>query len=476
MAGQTSLDRAAEAINPMAKVLLCDDEEPLCRGLARVLRSSHEVVTADGPGGLARIAQETFDLVITDLRMPGATGFDVLEAVRRRSPNTPVIVMSGSAEIGDAVHAMRAGARDFLIKPIETKGLEEAVANLLGFITPPPDTVPGPDAFAWRDRTAPWLLGKDPAMLPVLATLSQIADTSCTVLITGESGTGKELVAKSIVAGSPRAKKPFVAVNCAAIPHSLVEAELFGHAKGAFTGATSARAGRFAQADTGTIFLDEIGEMESNVQAKLLRLIQDGELQPIGEEISQQIDVRVIAATNRKLESDVAAGRFRADLFWRLNVIPIEIPPLRQRSSDIPQLVEHFVKRANDKNRRSVTGVQPDAMAVLKRQNWPGNIRELENMIERLVVIKGTGAISFTDLPPGLRNPRDITPTHAAMPDLPDEGTDLRAMLEAVEERMIAEALERTGGNKNRAAELLGLNRTTLVEKLRRKRVAPPSA
>jgi DNA-binding NtrC family response regulator len=412
------------------------------------------------------------------LRMPGADGFDVLDAVRRKNPHIPVIVMSGNAEIHDAVRAMRAGARDFLIKPIEAKGLEEALVNILGSATTPPP-IAADDPFSWRDRTAPWLLGHDPAILPVLAVLGQVSDTNCTVLITGESGTGKELVAKSIVAGSQRARRPFVAVNCAAIPHNLVESELFGHTRGAFTGATMSRTGRFTQADTGTIFLDEVGEMEMGVQAKLLRLIQDGEFYPIGEQVPQKVDVRLLAATNRKLEMEVAGGRFRADLFWRLNVIPIEMPALRDRASDIPLLCDHFIRRANDKNRRSVGGFQLEAMGALKRHTWPGNIRELENLIERLVIMKGTGVISLADLPPNVRNPREIqtNPNYsAAIPDLPDEGTDLRAMLEAVEERMIAEALERTGGNKNRAAELLGLNRTTLVEKLRRKRGATPSA
>jgi DNA-binding NtrC family response regulator len=462
----------------VARVLLCDDEEALCRGLARMLRPAHEVVTTDGPGGLARLQHESFDAVVTDLRMPGVTGFDILEALRKQRPTTPVIVMSGSAEVHDAVRAMRAGARDFLIKPIETRALEEALANVLGGAAATPEPVPMTDPRVWRDRVAPWLLGNDPAVLPVLATLSQVADTGCTVLITGESGTGKELVAKSIASGSGRAAKPFVAVNCAAIPSGLVESELFGHARGAFTGATTTHPGRFGQADGGTIFLDEIGDMELAVQAKLLRIIQDGELQAVGDTTSQQIDVRVIAATNRKLEAEVAAGRFRADLFWRLNVIPIEMPPLRQRVSDVPLLADHFVKRANDRNRRSVSGFEVEAMRALKRHAWPGNIRELENLVERLVIMRATGPITAADLPPAIRSARDATPTGPtpALPEFPEEGTDLRRMLEQVEERMIAEALERTGGNKNRAAELLGLNRTTLVEKLRRKRVATPSA
>jgi DNA-binding NtrC family response regulator len=457
----------------MTKLLLCDDEEPLCRGLARLLRSaSYDVVVTDGPGGLARLEQEEFDVVVTDLRMPVVSGFEILEAARSKQPAVPVIVMSGSAEIPDAVRAMRAGARDFLIKPFEFRGLEEALHGALASVSAsaPPAA---PNAFGWRDRTAPWLLGNDPAIAPVLAMLSQVADTNCTVLITGESGTGKELVARSLVAGSPRARKPFVAVNCAAIPSTLIESELFGHAKGSFTGAVAARIGRFAQANGGTLFLDEIGELELAAQAKLLRLIQEGEFYPVGEISPVKVDVRILAATNRKLEAEVAAGRFRADLFWRLNVIPVELPPLRQRIADIPLLVEHFVRRANDHHRRSIVGVDAETVAALKKHHWPGNIRELENLIERLVIMKGTGSIGLADLPPGLRAHREVAPLQPSILELPADGTDLRAILEAVEERMIAEALERTGGNKNRAAELLGLNRTTLVEKLRRRRTLP---
>ena len=334
----------------MGKILLCDDEDSLCRSLGRILRAAgHEVVAMDGIHGYARLKEERFDLILTDIRMPEVSGFEILAAARMHAPGTPVIAMSGSAEIPDAVRAMHAGARDFLIKPFEVRTLEEAVAAVL---KPAPANEPETDALAWRDEHAPMMLGSDPALLPALSMLAKVADTRCTVLITGESGTGKELAAKSLHAGSARAKKPFVAVNCAAIPANLVESELFGHARGSFTGATSARTGRFAQADGGTILLDEIGEMEPNVQAKLLRLIQDGELYPVGEETPTQIDVRVLAATNRDLEREVADGRFRADLFWRLNVIPVELPSLRERAADIVPLAQHFLARANERNKR----------------------------------------------------------------------------------------------------------------------------
>ena len=457
----------------MGKILLCDDEDSLCRSLARILRSAgHEVVASDGVQGYTRLRQqqERFDLILTDIRMPEVSGFEILAAARAHAPGTPVIAMSGSAEIPDAVRAMHAGARDFLIKPFEARTLEEAVSAVLKPASP---AAPETDALGWRDRHAPWLLGSDAALLPALSLLAQVADTRCTVLITGESGTGKELAARSLHAGSSRAAKPFVAVNCAAIPANLVESELFGHAKGSFTGASSARVGRFAQADGGTILLDEIGEMEIGVQAKLLRLIQDGELYPVGEETATRIDVRILAATNRNLEREVAAGRFRADLYWRLAVIPVELPSLRERRTDILHLCEHFLRRANERHRRGVAGFEAQALSALEAYRWPGNIRELENVIERLVIVKGHGMIGVADLPAAVRTPRSPTNRETTpLPGLPEDGTDLRAMLEAVEDRMIGEALERTGGNKNRAAELLGLNRTTLVEKLRRKRVA----
>jgi len=452
----------------MGKILICDDEEQLCRGLSRLLRSDgHDVVTADGPEGAARIVADHFDLILTDIRMPGVDGFEIIKTARNHVPHTPVIAMSGNAEIPDAVRAMHAGARDFLIKPFDKNALSEAMAAVF---KPAPTVEEAPDPRAWRDRHAPWLLGDDPAMVPALSLLAQVADTRCTVLITGQSGTGKELAARSLHAGSSRAKKPFVAVNCAAIPPTLVESELFGHARGAFTGATTARLGRFGQADTGTIFLDEVGEMELGVQAKLLRLIQDGELCPVGEEVPHKIDVRVVAATNRNLETEVAAGRFRADLYWRLNVFPIEMPSLAQRHSDIVRLAEHFVGRANERHRRQVQGFDPQAQALMKAYHWPGNIRELENLVERLVIVKGSGVLTPADLPATMRASRVTPPQGAPVPDFPENGTDLKTLLEAVEEKMIGEALVRTNGNKNRAAELLGLNRTTLVEKLRRRR------
>jgi len=436
----------------MGKILLCDDEDSLCRSLGRILRAAgHEVVAMDGARGYARLKEERFDLILTDIRMPEVNGFEILAAARMYAPGTPVIAMSGSAEIPDAVRAMHAGARDFLIKPFEVRTLEEAVAAVL---KPTPPNEPETDALAWRDEFAPSMLGSDAALLPALSMLAKVADAGCTVLITGESGTGKELAARSLHAGSARAKKPFVAVNCAAIPANLVESELFGHARGSFTGATNARVGRFAQADGGTILLDEIGEMEPGVQAKLLRLIQDGELYPVGEETPTQIDVRVLAATNRDLEREVAAGRFRADLFWRLNVIPVELPPLRDRASDIVPLAQHFMARANERNKRAVAGFDPPALTLLESYRWPGNIRELENVIERAVIFSEGREIGVEDLPFTVEGVTD------------DAGEDLKEALQQFERQHILYSLRRHNYDKTETAQQLGIGVSSLYRKM----------
>jgi DNA-binding NtrC family response regulator len=498
----------------MASILLCDDEAPVARALKRMLRD-HQVVLADGPDGLDHLKRQRFDVILTDLLMPGVDGFAILEAARRYAPTTPVIVMSGRAQTSEAVRAMRAGARDFLTKPFDLAAFEEVLASV--WASASPSEAPATEALAWRDQHAPWLLGDSPAMKRLFTALSRVTDTDCTVLITGESGAGKELVARAIVAGSDRARQPFVAVNCAAFPSTLIDSELFGHKKGAFTGATASRSGRFVQAHQGTIFLDEIGEMEIGAQAKLLRLIQEGELTPVGADVSQKVDVRLLAATNRMLEQEIQDGRFRNDLFWRLNVFPVEVPSLRQRVEDIPALTEHFIRCSNERFRRSITGVSHDVMHTFRQHAWPGNIRELENLIVHMVIMKRTGQITLADLPPALMPFREPTAVEGASttpasiaslspespsaaresastmpesilslppeglaapidggnglagaPDLPDGGCDLRLYVDQINLKFLTQALDRSNGNKHRAAALLGLNRTTFLEKLRR--------
>jgi transcriptional regulator with PAS, ATPase and Fis domain len=314
------------------------------------------------------------------------------------------------------------------------------------------------------------VIGEHPAMQLVLDRVEQIADTDASVLIRGETGTGKEVVARLIHGASTRRAGPFVAVNVAAIPEALAEAELFGHVRGAYTGADKARTGRFVAAHRGTLFLDEVGEMPRAVQVKLLRALQEREVTPVGGSEAIPIDVRVIAATHRNLEAMIAEGTFREDLFYRLDVVPIEIPPLRERRLDVPVLAEHFRLDVNAREARSVPGFALDVMQRLCAYDWPGNVRELENLIERLVVVAANRMVVMEDLPAHMRT--TVVDLENATLDLPESGVDLRVFLAQLEERLIAQALERTGGNKNRAAELLGMNRTTLVEKLRRRNVA----
>jgi transcriptional regulator with GAF, ATPase, and Fis domain len=326
-------------------------------------------------------------------------------------------------------------------------------------------------AKAAEDRY-PMLTGASPLMREVFDLIDKIADTESTVIIYGESGTGKERAAKTIHQHSSRREKPFVPVNCAAIPATLLESELFGHEKGAFTGAHAARAGRFELADTGTIFLDEVGELHPQLQVKLLRVLQEREFERVGGSKTLSVDVRVLAATNRDLEKATRDGSFREDLFYRLNVIPLHMPPLRQRHDDIPLLVDHFVARFSRRKKRDALGVDPEAMECLLRYPWPGNVRELENLIERLVILTDGDTIAAENLPERFRTPGAVPPPEAgaaAPGDIPATGVDLNAVLDAIERDFIVKALKRSGGVKSRAAQLLGLNRTTLIEKIKKK-------
>jgi DNA-binding NtrC family response regulator len=439
------------------RLLILDDEEALVEALSRHFqRRGYEVaglfLLADAVAAIeASIAQgRPFDAIVTDLQLPDGDGRSIVRLAREKLPHCPVLVMTGSRSVSGSVEAMRLGAVTVLEKPIPTARLE---AELRQAIDDRAQLEKGLDAAGGAG-----IIGSSPAIRAVLDVLLLAAPTEATVLIEGETGTGKELVAQALHRLSRRSRAPLVAVNCAALPEALLESELFGHAKGAFTGAHEARQGRFRQAHGGTLFLDEIAEMPAAVQAKLLRVLQEREVQPVGADKTQPVDVRVIAATNRKLESAVGEGKFRADLFYRLNVVPLQLPPLRDRREDVSALAAHFLHG----RKRKFT---PAAMAALERHSWPGNVRELENLIERLTVLKPEGDLDVTDLPAEVRSQ---TPSASAPAALPPDGVDLYAVLGELEDRLIREALERTGGNKNQAARALGLNRTTLVEKLRK--------
>jgi len=447
------------------RILILDDEIALVDALVRHFKKRGYM-----PSGAYQVADAVraiedslrdgtpFDAVLTDLQLPDGDGRAVVRLAREKLPRCPVLMMTGSRSVSGTVDAIRLGAVTVLEKPVGLdvldKELESAIAGRAAL-----DTLLDGAGSAG-------IVGRSPAIRAVLDVLLLAAPTDASVLIEGETGTGKELVAKAVHALSRRARAPFVTVNCAALPDTLVESELFGHARGAFTGADRARDGRFRQAHGGTLFLDEIGEMPLPLQPKLLRAIQEGEVQPLGSDEAEAVDVRVIGATNRKLADLVSAGTFRSDLYYRLNVVPVQLPPLRERREDIPLLASHFLRGAD----RRLT---PEALAALERYSWPGNVREMENLIARLLVLKPAGDIDASDLPEAVRGAqrdavRPAAPVAAAVASLPPEGGDLYTILRELEDRLIAEALERSGGNKNQAARSLGLNRTTLVEKLRK--------
>ncbi len=423
----------------------------------------------------AALVERSFRLVLTDVFLPDGSGFDLLQSLRKLSNPPAVIVMTGDNALDHAVSAVRHGATDFLVKPFSMDALDAALARVQVrrklSVAPPAQLLSAMPVSSWRQQYAPDVLGSDSSLLRVFSIIERVADSDCSVLITGESGTGKELIARAIHDVSERREQAFMAVNCAAIPETLLESELFGHTRGAFTGAQNARVGRFAAADGGTIFLDEIGEMPLGLQAKILRLLQEKEVTPLGESKSRKIDVRVVAATNKDLEEMVRARAFREDLLYRLNVIPIELPALRNRKSDVPELVHHFLTRANKRRSRKVTGIDPRTLELLVAYDWPGNVRQLENTIERMVLLKGEGELTIEDLPDKMKTPPRSAVKRSPWdePVLPPEGIDLREALESFESALIRQALERVGWNKNRAAALLQMNRTTLVEKLKKK-------
>ncbi|HVR62384.1 MAG TPA: sigma-54 dependent transcriptional regulator [Polyangia bacterium] len=444
------------------KILLVENDPSIHAGLLRLVKTlGHEaIVAATAREAIARAAADSFDLCITDLQLP--EGPALLAALRGARPPVAVVALTSHGAVSEAVAALRAGAADVLVKPFHVSVLEQSLVRLLN----------AQSTTSSRARQTPGaaVIGEHPAMKLVLDRVDQVADTDASVLIRGETGTGKEVIARLIHGASQRRAGPFVAVNMAAIPDSLAESELFGHVRGAFTGADRSRSGRFLAAQRGTLFFDEIGDMPRNLQAKLLRTLQERQVTPVGGTDSIPIDVRVVAATHRNLEAMIHDGSFREDLFYRLDVIPIEIPPLRDRRQDIPALAEHFRNEMNAREGRSVPGFALDVMQRLCAYDWPGNVRELENLIERLVVVAANHMVQMDDLPAQLRT--SVIDLEGGTLDLPSGGVDLRVLLLQLEEKLIGQALERTGGNKNRAAELLGMNRTTLVEKLRRRNVA----
>jgi DNA-binding NtrC family response regulator len=450
--------------------ILIADDDPAVRGLLRTTLSRCGQTTTeaeDGQVAIELLAASAFEVVITDLTMPRADGFEVLRRARELQPRTPVIVLTAEGSIRDCVSAMKAGAFNFLTKPFNPRDLLGLVATAARTRTPGGGGPTGRGRDEGRPQVA--LVGDSKAMQQVIGVVERVARTNATVLVMGESGTGKEVVARLLHGSSGRPTGPFIAVNCGAIPESLIESELFGHAKGAFTGANEARAGKFMQAHGGTLFLDEVGELPLSMQVKLLRVLQEREVTPVGESQARIVDVRIIAATNVDLEAMVRERRFRQDLFYRLEVLPIRLPALRERFDDIVPLARHFLDAAN-RRLGSTVELGEDALALMKAYAWPGNVREMENLFERLVILSPSGTIRADDLPERMRG--QATSSSAvveASSDLARGNIDLVATLAAIEDSLIEQAIRQADGNRTRAAELLGLSRTTLVDKLKRR-------
>lgn len=455
--------------------ILVIEDDPAVRDLLRetLVEEGYVVaVAADGKEGLQAAKNMPVHVLVTDLQLPDIDGISLIDRLVRIDAKIIPIVVTGFGTIESAVRAMKAGAFDFITKPFDPETVAVVVRKAVEVYRLRQENHLLRKAV--RDQyQLEQLVGASEPIRQVLDFVRKVADSDSTVMIQGESGTGKELVARMLHFNSLRRDRPLVPVNCGAIPENLLESELFGHEKGAFTGATHTRMGRFELANGGTIFLDEIGEMSLPLQVKLLRVLQERAFERVGGNRTIQVDVRIVAATNQDLEALVEERRFRQDLFYRLNVIPIVIPPLRDRRSDIPLLIDHFLTRFNQTKHTHITGISHEALRLLSQYDWPGNIRELENLVERMAVLKKQGELSVSDLPEKIsRKPQSLEPKEQFI-RFTEDGINLMREVEQYENHLIIEALRKANGVTTRAAQLLQLNRTTLVEKLKRKGVDP---
>ena len=440
--------------------ILVVDDEPAQREMISgfLKKQAFDVVVAEnGAKALELFRHDSIDLILTDQRMPHLSGLDLLQAVRAINPETPVILMTAFGSIEAAVSAIQRGATDYLTKPLNLDELLYRIRQVSDRYRIIAENRELREALGERHRIE-GIIGESGQMLEVLSLVRRVAPSEATVLIRGESGTGKELIAKAIHFASSRASGPLVKVNCAALPETLLESELFGHEKGAFTGALTSRQGRFELADGGTIFLDEIGDLPLHLQAKLLRVLQEREYEKVGSSRPVGVNVRILAASHRPLEALLKAGQLREDLYYRLNVVPIFLPPLRERRSDLSLLIEHFLRRFAEKNGKTIRGLTPEGRDILLRYDYPGNVRELENIIERAVVLTRDDVIASGDLPLTVQEPE--------MGADRDPQTNLTAAVEALERRMIRDALAKSDGVQTRAAELLGMGERALRYKL----------
>jgi two-component system response regulator HydG len=436
------------------RILVVDDEISHRKMIEAVLaKEGYEIDQADnGQAAIDAIEERFYDLVIMDIRMPRVGGIDALKEIKQISPAIPIIIMTAYASVGSAVDALKSGAYDYLTKPLDIEELKLLVAKALRHQQLEQENIFLKERLNDRFDFSN-IIGRSPSMIRLFETVALVAPTEATVLIVGESGTGKELIANAIHQNSPRKDSPFIKVNCAALPETLLESELFGHEKGAFTGAIARKQGRFQLAHNSSIFLDEIAEMAPATQAKILRVLQEREFEPVGGTQTIKVNTRIIAATNKTLEEEIREGRFREDLYYRLNVVTVDVPPLRHRREDIPLLADFFLKPYAKKNRRVINGFTPRATDLLMRYDWPGNVRELENVIERAVIMARGEMITPLEFPIDLQNGRS---------------------LKEVEKVVILRTLEEVGGNRTHAARILGISRRTLQLKLKEYGINPP--
>ncbi len=444
----------------MLSILVVDDDPNIRKILKDLLdKEGFHVLTApDVDKALTTLDAQDFELVITDLKMPGKSGMDLVTLVKDRKPATPVIMVTAYGDIEVAVAAMKKGAYDFITKPFDENELLNVIKKALSESRKNKELISV--YFDKADHALPETIGKAPAIQQVLQTIRKIGPTDSTVLLTGETGVGKELIARAIHLASLRRTSPFVKVNCAAIPETLLESELFGYEKGAFTGAVTNKPGRFEIAQQGTLFLDEIGEIPFHLQAKLLSVLQDKAFERVGGVKTIKVDIRIVAATNQDLQSAVQSGKFRSDLFYRLNVVPIYIPPLRERKDDLIPLVDYFLKKFTTKHQRKIHHVSPEVIASFSNYDWPGNIRELENILERMVLMSEGETLSLDSLPPEIRGTGARSSSHTLKEKLGD-------ISHVTEKQMIIDALNKTDQNRTKAAGLLGISRRTLQNKIK---------
>jgi DNA-binding NtrC family response regulator len=444
-------------VNPN-KILIVDDERDICRALEFLLsREGYRIVTADsGQEALRKIEAEDFDLVITDMKMEGMDGLQVLENSLAMRPNLIVVIMTAFASVESAVEAMKKGASDYLVKPFINEDVKMTVRRLLEHKKVVQENIALRQQLSQQFGCREFV-GMSPQILRVFEVLEKVIPTRSNILILGESGTGKGLIAEIVHCNSQRKDRPFISINCSAIPENLLESELFGYRKGAFTGAASDKKGLITMADQGTLFLDEIGDMPLGLQAKILKVLESGEVLPVGETKSKFVDVRLVAATNKNLEEQIEKGLFREDLYYRLNVIEVKIPPLRERKEDIEVLARHFVEKYSRENQKKVVGITEEAMDVLIQYPWPGNIRELRNIVERAVVLAGSEKIGLGELPDRLKRL-----------DGPRSARTLKERLEYYEEKILRDVLQSNDWDKERSATELGVDLATLYRKIKK--------